>query len=236
MAADPGVAVDAAPAGPDNLAVPNGGAFRLTTPLGPNQTVELPGRVHVGAASGAGRVRLGASATGHYGAGPLPVPAAGDVAVDGVTVTATPAPPAPTGSQNPIGRKAPATAGAPAPTGSGGRKPGRGSAGVTGAAGSAASAAPAAPAPSVSAPPPTPAVEPAPAPAPVPASEPAPAPAPAPAPPVSRAPEQTAAPHLGSKGTSSDRGRWAWGGAAAVFLVAIAMAAVSRLLGGAARR
>jgi len=232
MDADPGVAVAAAPAGSGNVVVPNGAAFRLSTPLGPGQTVELPGRVHVDAASGPGRLRFGASASGRYGDGPLAVAAAGAGATDGVAVTGPATPP---GSQNPAVGKAPATAGAPAPAGGGGRKPTRLSAGVTGAAGSAASAAPAAPAPTVSAPAPAPAVEPAPA-APAPASGPAEAPAPAQAPPAAPAPEQTAAPSPRHRGGSTDRGRWAWGGAAAVFLVAVFGAAVTRLIGGAAPR
>jgi len=207
--------------------------LKLTTPLGPGQSVEIPMAVRVVGASRPGRIRLGASATGHYGAGPLAVPTAGDVASDGVLVTAASAGPAAAGpsNQNPVGGKAPATAGAPAPAGSGGRRPVRASAGITGAAGSAASAAPVAPAPSVSAPPPAPAVEPAPAPGPAPAPAPAPATAPS-GPPAS---EQTAAGKPRPKGESTDRGRWAWGGAAAVLLVAIAAAAVARLLGGASR-
>ena len=54
MAADPGVAVDGGPASRDNVVAPNGAGFKLTTPLGPGQSVELPARVHVGAASGPG--------------------------------------------------------------------------------------------------------------------------------------------------------------------------------------
>ena len=237
MAADPGVAVSAAPAGGGNVVAPNGAAFKLTTPLGPGQSIELPGRVQIAAGSGPGRVRLGASATGRYGDGPLAVASAGDGTSDGLTVTAAASPPAVAGAQNPVGGKAPATAGAPS-TGRGGRKPpARAGAGVTGAAGSAASAAPVRPAPTVSAPPAAPAapaaptVEPAPAPAPAPV--PAPAPAPVAAPPSSAAPVQSAAPKPRLKRHSTDRGRWAWGGAAAVFLVAIFGAAVARLLGGA---
>src|SRR5204862_8199834 len=78
MAADPGVAVSAAPAGAGNVVAPNGAPFKLSTLLGPGQSIELPGRVHVGAGSGAGRVRFGASATGRSGDGPLAVAAAGD--------------------------------------------------------------------------------------------------------------------------------------------------------------
>jgi hypothetical protein len=37
------------------------------------------------------------------------------------------------------------------------------------------------------------------------------------------------------KVTRDERNRWAWGGAAAVFLAAIAAAGVTRLLGGARR-
>jgi len=230
MAADPGVAVGAAPPGAANVVAPNGAAFKLTTALGPGQSVELPGQVHVGATSGPGRVRFGASATGRYGDGPLAVPAAGDVTSDGVAITAAAAatPPGATVLKNPVGGKAPATAGAPS-AGSGGRRPDRSAAGITGAAGPAASAAPVAPASTVSAPPP------APAPAPVPASEPAPAPAPAAAPPGTQAPGQTAAAKPKPKGGSTERGRWAWGGAAAVFLAAIAAAAVARLIGGSSR-
>ena len=209
------------------------GPMKFTTaPLGPGASAEFPLRLGVATTSGPGAIRIGATATGAYGDGPAAVATTGSVDGVGPQVTAV-APPAPAGTQNPVGGKAPATAGAPAPAGSGGRRPGRVSAGVTGAAGSAASAAPAAPAPTVSAPPPAPAVEPAPA-ASVPASEPVPAPAPV-APSGSPAPEQTAAPKPRPKGRSTERGRWAWGGAAAVFLVAIAAAAVARLLGGAAR-
>ena len=76
MAVDPGVAVDGGPAAKDNVVPPNGPGFKLSTPLGPGQSIELPGRVHVGAGSGPGRIRLGASATGRYGDGPLAVPTA----------------------------------------------------------------------------------------------------------------------------------------------------------------
>src|SRR5204863_7278227 len=117
-----------------DVAPPNGPGFKLTTPPGANQSVELPARVHVGAGSGPGRIRLGASANGLYGDGPLAVPAAGDIAIDGPLVK-PPATPAPGGPNISVGGKGTATAGAP--MGSGGRKPARTSAGVTGAAGSA---------------------------------------------------------------------------------------------------
>jgi hypothetical protein len=231
MAVDPGVAVDGGPASRDNVVPPNGPGFKLTTPLGPNQSVELPARVHVQAGSGPGRIRLGASATGHYGDGPLAVPTVGDIAIDGPLVTGPATPPAPGGPNISVGGKGTATAGAP--TGSGGRKPARTSAGVTGAAGSAASAAPVTPAPKIPAPPAVqaPVVEPAPAPAPP--VTPEPAPAPAPAPPTTAGEDAAAKPFPRVKRV--DRRRWAWGGAAAIFLTAIAAAAVTRLLGGARR-
>jgi hypothetical protein len=229
MAADPGVAVDGGPASRDNVVAPNGPGFKLTTPLGPGQSVELPARVHVGPASGPGRVRLAASATGRYGDGPLAVPAVGGIAVEGVMVNGpavTPSTPAaaPT-TKNPVERKALATAGAPSSPGSGGRKPARVSAGVSGAAGSAASAAPVAPAPIT----PAPAPEPAPAP---PVAEPPP-PAPAPAPPAPPAREETAA--ANGTSTDSDRRRYGWAGAAAVLAMAVAAAAASRFTAGARR-
>jgi hypothetical protein len=70
-------------------------------------------------------------------------------------------------------------------------------------------------------------------------------------PPTPAAPEPPPAPQAGTATTtgeeaapkrlprvqrSTDRRRWAWGGAAAIFLVAIAAAGVTRLLGGTARR
>jgi hypothetical protein len=228
FAADPGI--DARP-GAVSL---NGKQFgfgieglRLTTPLGPGQAVAIPMAVRVVGASRPGRIRLGASASGRYGDGALAVPTAGAVDVDGPSVSAAAAP----GTQNSAGTPAPVTAGAAAPAGSGGRRPARASAGTTGAAGPAASAAPAAPAPTVSAPPPAPAVEPAAPQPPVPQPAAAPAPAP-PAPPVA---EHAAAPKFRAKGTSTDRRRWAWGAAAAVFLMAIAGAGVARLTAGARR-
>src|SRR5581483_5838334 len=172
--------------------------LKLTTPLGPRQAVDIPMAVQVVGASRAGRIHLGATASGRYGDGPLAVPAAGAVDVDGPTVSAAPA--APTG-QNSAGTPAPVTAGAAAPAGSGGRRTARVSAGTPGAAGPAASAAPVTPAPPSSAPSPAPATEPSPAPQP-PASEPA--PAPAPAPPAPPAAEHAAAPALRPKGTSTD--------------------------------
>jgi hypothetical protein len=230
MAADPGVAVGGAPAGSGNVVAPNGLSFKLSSPLGPGQSLELPGRVRVDAASGPGRVRLGASASGHYGDGPQAVATTGDVAVDGLLVgVAAPAPPGGPTTKNPVGGKAPATAGTPSPAGSGGRKPVRASAGVSGAAGSAASAAPVTPAPT--------SPEPTPTPAPPVAAPATPPPAPAAAPSATQAGEQTAAPkpRPKAKGTSPDRGRWAWGGAAAVLLTAVAAAGVTRLTGGVRR-
>ncbi|HEV8624287.1 MAG TPA: hypothetical protein VG034_07500 [Acidimicrobiia bacterium] len=225
LAVDPGVAVDVGPVSQGNVVPPNGPGFKLTTPLGSGQSVELPTRVHVQAGSGPGRIRLGASATGRYGNGPLSVPTVGDIAVDGPLVK-PPAAPAPGGPNISVGGKGTATAGAS--TGSGGRKPARTSAGVTGAAGPAASAAPVTPAPITPAPP---AVEPAPPAAPV-APE---SGAPAYVPPDTQAGESTAAPKPKLGVRSAERRRWAWGGAAAVFLAAIAAAGVTRLLGGARR-
>jgi hypothetical protein len=225
LTVDPGVAVDGGPASPDNVVPPNGPGFKLTTPFGPNQSVEFPARVHVQAGSGPGRIRLGASANGRYGDGPLAVPTAGDIAIDGPLVT-----PAPGGPNVSVGGKGTATAGAP--TGSGGRKPARTSAGVTGAAGSAASAAPVAPAPTTPVTPaPAPPVEPAPAPPVEPTPAPATEPGSVPAPPTT-ARGEAAAPRLKKV---TDRSHWAWGGAAAAFLAAIAAAAVARLLAGARR-
>jgi hypothetical protein len=228
LAVDPGVGVDGGPASQGNVVPPNGPGFKLTTPLGSGQSVELPARVHVQAGSGPGRIRLGASANGRYGDGPLAVPTAGDIAVDGPLVT-RPAGPAPGGPNVSVGGKGTATA--DASTGSGGRKPARTSAGVTGAAGSAASAAPVTPAPTTPAPPAVapPVVEPTPPAAPEPAA------GPGSVPPATQAGQQTAAPKPRVKVTRSERRRWAWGGAAAVFLAAIAAAGVTRLLGGARR-
>jgi hypothetical protein len=233
MAADPGVAVDGGPAARDNVVPPNGGAFKLTSLLGPGQSVELPARVHVGPASGPGRVRLGASATGRYGDGPLAVPAAGDVAVEGVMVSGPAVipstPVAGSTTKNPGGGKAQATAAVSSPPGSGGRKPARVSAGVSGAAGLAASAAPVAPAPT------TPVPAPAPAPAP-PAAEPPPPPVESttpPAPPAAR-PEERALLKKTSD-NDSDRRRYGWAGAAAVLAVAVAAAAAARLTGASRR-
>ena len=75
MAVDPGVAVDGGPAAKDNVVPPNGPGFKLSTPLGPGQSIELPGRVHVPAGS-AGPHR--ARRLGHrpHGDGPLAVPTA----------------------------------------------------------------------------------------------------------------------------------------------------------------
>jgi hypothetical protein len=47
--------------------------------------------------------------------------------------------------------------------------------------------------------------------------------------------EHAAAPKFRAKRTSTDRRRWAWGAAAAVFLTAVAAAGVSRLGAGARR-
>jgi hypothetical protein len=224
MAADPGVTVDGGPASRDNVVAPNGAGFKLTTPLGPGQSVELPARVHIGPASGPGRVRLGASATGRYGDGPQAVPTAGDIAVDGVMVNGPAVTPPSPIVKNPVGRNAPATAGASSTTGSGGRKPARVSVGVSGAAGLAASAAPVTPTPTTT---PAPAPEP---PAP-PAAEPTPPPAvePAPAPPAPPAGDETAATRRTSN--QSDRRRYGWAGAAAVLAVAVAAAAATRFTG-----
>ena len=225
MAADPGVAVDGGPASRDNVVAPNGAGFKLTTPLGPGQSVELPARVHVGPASGPGRVRLGASATGRYGDGPQAVPTAGDIAVEGVTVNGPAVtPPAPT-TKNPVQRNALATAGASSATGSGGRKPARDSVGVSGAAGLAASAAPVTPTPNSPAPAPEPPAPPAAEPPP-PVSTPV---EPAPAPPAPPASAETAAAKRSSN--QSDRRRYGWAGAAAVLAVAVAAAAATRFTG-----
>ena len=228
MAVDPGVAVDGGPATKDNVVPPNGPGFKLTTLLGPGQSIELPARIHVQAGSGPGRIRLGASANGRYGDGPLAVPVVGDIAVDGPLVT-RPATPAPGGPKVSVGGKGTATA--DAPTGSGRKS--RTSAGVAGAAGSAASAAPVTPAPNVAPAPPAvapPVVEPTTPAAPEPTEPPE-------APPATQAGEQTAAPKPRAKPAVSpdERNRWAWGGAAAIFLAAIAAAGVTRLLGGARR-
>ncbi len=226
MAVDPGVAVAGGPPSKDNVVPPNGAGFKLTTPLGPNQSIELPGRVQVGAGSGPGRIRLGASANGHYGDGPLAVPTSGDIAIDGPLVTPPATPPAPGGPKVSIG----GTATAGAPTG-GGRKA-RTSAGVAGAAGMAASAAPVTPAPTIApAPPPAvapPVVAPAPAdPAPPPTAEPGAVPGrPSDAEQATRVPATDV----------DERRRWGWGAAAAIFLIAVAAAGVSRFLGAGARR
>jgi hypothetical protein len=227
MAVDPGVAVAGGPPSKDNVVPPNGAGFKLTTPLGPNQSIELPGRVQVGAGSGPGRIRLGASANGHYGDGPLAVPTSGDIAIDGPLVTPPATPPAPGGPKVSVG----GTATAGAPTG-GGRKA-RTSAGVAGAAGMAASAAPVTPAPKTTpAPPPAvapPVVEPTPAvePVPPPTAEPGAVPAP-----PSDSEQATRLPAT----DVDERRRWGWGAAAAIFLIAVAAAGVSRFLGAGARR
>ncbi|HKY75901.1 MAG TPA: hypothetical protein VJS45_07170 [Acidimicrobiia bacterium] len=224
MAVDPGVAVAGGPPSKDNVVPPNGAGFKLSTPLGPNQSIELPGRVQVGAGSGPGRIRLGASANGRYGDGPLAVPTSGDIAIDGPLVTLPATPPAP-GPKVSVG----GTATAGAPTG-GGRKA-RTSAGVAGAAGMAASAAPVTPAPTTPAPPAAapPVVEPAPAvePAPPPTAEPGSVPA--------KPGDSEHATKLPATDVD-DRRRWGWGAAAAIFLIAVAAAGVSRFLGAGARR
>ncbi len=224
MAADPGVVVRGGPASRENVVAPNGAAFKLTSPVGPGQSIELPARVHVDPASGPGRVRLSASATGRYGDGTLAVPVAGDGVTEGVAVDA----PATT-LQDPGQGKAQTTVSAPPKSGSGGRKPARVSAGVSGAAGSAASAAPVAPAPTTST---TATTAPAPPPVETPAdpAPPAPAPETAPTPPAR---EETAAPNPSS--TDSDRRRYGWAGAAAVLAVAVAAAAATRLTGNGRR-
>lgn len=208
--------------------------LRLTTPLGPGQSVAIPMAVRIAGASGPGRIRLGASATGRYGDGPLAVPTTAELAVDGPQVKVAAAPAAGAGAGEPkvsVGGKGTATSGAP--TGSGGRKPARTSAGVTGAAGSAASAAPVVPAPTN----PAPVVTPAPpveAPAP-PASEPVPAPA-AESGTVPSSPTTTseqALPRLPGEDVQ-DRRRYGWAAAAAIFLVLVAAAGAARVL--AARR
>ena len=233
MAVDPGVVVDGGPASRDNVVPPNGPGFKLTTPLGPNQTVELPARVRVKADSGPGRIRLATSAAGRYGDGPLAVPTTGNIAIDGPLVTLPATPAAPAGPKVSVGGKGTATAGAP--TGSGGRKPARTSAGVAGAAGSAASAAPVTPAPKTPAPPVVapPVVEPTPTPTP---TAPEPTPAPTSVPGATEAKEPAAAPKPRAMVKRAERNRWAWGGAAAVFLAAIAAAAVARFLAAGARR
>ena len=222
MAADPGVTVHGGPASRDNVVAPNGAGFKLTTPLGPGLSIELPARVHVDATSGPGRVRLGASATGRYGDGPLAVPTAGDVAVHGVAVhgpavsgPAVTPPPAPT-TKEPAGGKPPVRTAASSKTGSAERKP----AGVFGAAGPAASAAPVAPAPTTSTT--------APAPPPVEQAPPPVDPTPAAPPPAPPAQEESAIQKRTS--TDSDRRRYGWAGAAAVLAVAVA-AAATRLSG-----
>ena len=229
MAVDPGVAVAGAPAAKDNVVPPNGPAFKLTTPLGPGQSIELPARVRVGAASGPGRIRLGASANGRYGDGPLAVPTSGDLAIDGPLVTPPVAPPA-AGPKVSVGEK---SATADAPTGSGPKA--RTSAGVAGAAGSAASAAPVTPAPKST---PTPAPPAAP-----PVVDPAPAAEPEPVPPPTAEPGTAPAPKDDAENAArmpatdvAERRRWGWGAAAAIFLIAVAAAGVSRFLGAAGRR
>lgn len=225
IAADPGVTVHGGPASRENVVAPNGAAFKLSSPLGPGQSVELPARVKVDPGSGPGRVRLGASATGRYGDGPLAVPTAGDVAVEGVQVSGpSVSNPVAGSAKNPVQGNATATAGASSKAGSGGRKPARVSAGVSGAAGSAASAAPVAPATTstTTPPPPAPPVE-------TPVVDPTP-PATAPEP-TRAAPEQSAAPAKRLT-RDTDRRRYGWAGAAAVFAVAVAAAGVTRLLGG----
>jgi hypothetical protein len=131
---------------------------------------------------------------------------------------------APGGStiKNPAGGKAAATAGVSSPAGSGGRKPVRASAGVSGAAGLAASAAPVAPAPTsppaTPSPPTPPATEP-----PPPATVAAPAQTPS-------MPAERAVPAL--KGNSARHERRPWVGAAAVLLLAVAAAILSRFARG----
>ena len=211
------------------------GGLKLTTPLGPEQSVSIPMAVRIVSASAPGRIRLGASASGRYGEGAVAVPTAADLAVDGPQVKVAAAPSAGPGEPKiSVGGKGTATAGN-APTGSDGRKPARTSAGVTGAAGLAASAAPVTPAPINPAPAPTPA-PPVEAPAP-PASEPVPAPATEPgAIPGSptTTPEQ-ALPRLPGEDVR-DRRRYGWAAAAAIFLVAVAAAGVARLRAPGARR
>jgi hypothetical protein len=228
MAADPGVGVDAGPSSRENLVAPNGAAFKLSSPLGSGQSVELPARVHVRPGSGPGRIRLSASASGRYGDGPLAVPTGGNVSIDGPMVTATA--PAPAGEPKiSVGQKGTATAGAP--TASGGRKPPRTSAGITGAAGTAASAAPVVPAPT-----PAPTMTPAP-PVEAPAAEPTPPPTvepgTVPAPPTTT-PEEAAAGRLPGENVD-DRRHYGWAAAAAIFLMVVAGAGATRLLGGARR-
>src|SRR5688572_22204684 len=226
MAVDPGVAVAGSPAAKDNVVPPNGPGFKLTTPLGPGQSIELPGRVQVGAGSGPGRIRLGASANGRYGDGPLAVPTSGDIAIDGPLVTPPATPPAPSGPKVSVG----GTATAGAPTG-GGRKA-RTSAGVAGAAGMAASAAPVTPAPTT-APAPAPAVAP-------PVVEPTPAePAPPPTAEPGTVPDRPGDAEQATRVPATDvddRRRWGWGAAAAIFLIAVPPAGVPRSPGAGARR
>ncbi|HZI37218.1 MAG TPA: hypothetical protein VFF24_02840, partial [Acidimicrobiia bacterium] len=214
MAVDPGVAVAGSPAAKDNVVPPNGPGFKLTTPLGPGQSIELPGRVQVGAGSGPGRIRLGASADGRYGDGPLAVPANGDIAIEGPLVTAPATPPAPGGPKVSVGGKGTATA--DASTGSG--RKARTSAGVAGAAGMAASAAPVTPAPNTAPAPPAaappvapPVVEP-------PAVEPAPPPTAEPGTVPAKPGDSEHATKLPATDVD-DRRRWGWGAAAAIFLI-----------------
>ncbi|HYH51563.1 MAG TPA: hypothetical protein VEG38_18625 [Acidimicrobiia bacterium] len=201
--------------------------LKLTTPLGPGQSVAIPMAVRVVSASAPGRIRLGASATGRYGDGPLAVPTDADLVVEGPPVK-VPAAPAP-GAGEPkvsVGGKGTATAGAP--TDSGGRKPARISAGVTGAAGSAASAAPVAPTPNPAPVVTPPAIDTAP-----PASEPVPAPAAesgtVPSSSTTK-PEETAVGRLPGENVA-DRRHYGWAAAAAIVLMLVAAAAASRLLG-----
>ena len=220
IAADPGIDARPGAVSFNNKEFAAGLAgLKLTTPLGPGQAVTIPMAVRVVGASGPGAVRLSASATGHYGDGPLGVPTAGGV-TRAVTVTPAAAPPAPAGTQNPVGGKAAATAGAPSPAGSGGRKPSRASAGVSGAAGLAASAAPATPAPTSPAPAAT-------APTP-PVTEPAPSVAVPPPAQVPSKPAERAFPAL--KGKPSRHTRWAWVGGASLLIAGIGAAIASRFL------
>ena len=230
LAADPGVAVGAIPAGTGNLVAPNGAGFTLTTPLRSGQAIELPGRVHVEPASGPGRIRLGASASGRYGDGPLAVHTTGDVAVDGPLVGAAVNPPAGPTTRNPVVGTAPVTAAAPSPAGSASRKPARASAGMTGAAGPAASAAPVAPAPSSA----VPVTSPSPVQPPAPTTEPTSPPAPAPTQAPPRPAERAAAPAL--KGKPAGHERRPWVGAASVLLLAVAAGLVARLAAAAPLR
>jgi hypothetical protein len=226
MSADPGVDVRPGAVLVNRAQlVPNEDGLRLTTPLRSGQSVEIPVGLRVADTSGPGRIHLGASATGRYGDGPLAVPTGGDLTIEAASVKGPAVTPAsqPTDKIS-VGGKGTATAGN-APTGSGGRKPARTSAGVTGAAGSAASAAPVAPA----TPTPAPTVTPAP-----PAAEPTPPPTiepgSVPASPPTTA-EQVASGRLPGEDVS-DRRRYGWAAAAAIFLVAIAAAAAARLSAG----